>query len=227
MNTNEYKELLESFLSQKSELTQRLSENVIESSFGTKSRLPFKVKTLEAILIHRIYELCESVIILHNENKELGVLIITRSILETSSILFWLASKIGKIVELKDLDDFDTFLMRNIFGTKAITDDPESYKPYNIMTAIDKVEKVIPGFRKNYDILCDYTHPNNSGGMFAFSNLDIQKGELKMKNSYEIIPEGISLNTLNALVALCNKSLAEIEKNFHVFTEICENAANK
>ena len=227
MISSEHQKLFDNIKRQNSELSSRLTDKIVESSFDTGSRLPFKVKTLESILARRIYELCESAIILHNENKELAVIIITRSISETSSLLFWLSRKISKVVESRTLDDIDIFLMKNIFGTKAIEAEPEPYKPYNALTAIDKVDKVIERFRKNYDILCDYTHPNSSGGMLAFGTLNREEGVFEMKDSSEKIPIGISLNTLNMVLAICHESLTEIDNNFQTFIEICEESESE
>ena len=33
-------------------------------------------------------------------------------------------------------------------------------RPDNILKAIDKLEKIVPGTRLSYEILCEYLHPN-------------------------------------------------------------------
>jgi hypothetical protein len=71
--------------------------------------------------------------------------------------------------------ELDPTLMRVLLGFKDRDEGQENLpNALNIMTAIDRVERDISGFRKHYDMLSEYAHPNWSGvlGMFAETDHD-------------------------------------------------------
>jgi len=56
----------------------------------------------------------------------------------------------------------------------------------NILTAIDKMDRLGVRFRMNYDRLSEYAHPNRAGGMGSFERIDRENftlyyGEEKVK----------------------------------------------
>jgi hypothetical protein len=52
--------------------------------------------------------------------------------------------------------------------------DPELPKAINVLTFVDRVDKDIEGFRNQYDLLCEFAHPNWAGTVLLYSKLDIQ-----------------------------------------------------
>lgn len=69
-----------------------------------------------------------------------------------------------------DLKKLDEFLMNRLFGAKNREADwPVAV---NIMTAIDKMEKLVPHYRENYDRLSEIAHPNYLGGVGIFQKID-------------------------------------------------------
>ncbi len=61
------------------------------------------------------------------------------------------------------------FLRRTMVASRSEPGLPEAI---NVLTLIDKVDKDFPGFRKSYDQLSEYAHPNWCGVLGAYSHLD-------------------------------------------------------
>ena len=46
---------------------------------------------------------------------------------------------------------------------------------YNVLTAVNRLDKEFGGLRQMYDNLCEFTHPNWSGVMGSYSKIDKQE----------------------------------------------------
>jgi hypothetical protein len=69
--------------------------------------------------------------------------------------------------------DIDNDLMRLIGGSRT---DPAMPQAINVLTFVDKVDKDVQGFRRQYDALCEYAHPNSLGTVFVYSKPDPEMG---------------------------------------------------
>jgi hypothetical protein len=99
-------------------------------------------------------------------------LTLTRSCVEGVAACWYLYEILRKVVDRKDIGGLDEKLMRLIMGSKnGITD----VVAINVLNFIDTFDKKAPGFRRAYDSLCEYAHPNWSGTALLFSKDDRAK----------------------------------------------------
>ena len=121
--------------------------------------------------------------------------VLTRAVVETVAVTFNLHKHLLEFLNSKDLDRIDDFVSRGLVGERR-TD--AALAATNVLTLIDHVEKRIPGFRKSYDGLSEFAHPNWSGGLGAFGRIDHDKYELHLRPSERtsgLVSGVISLST--------------------------------
>lgn len=164
------------------------------------SKLPYKLSSIIYSLTYRGQELASGAISLYKKSNYLSSAILIRSLMETSSILFHVESKIKKSIEDFEIDLVDQYLMKISLGSKNQKSD---YNILNCITAIDLVDKKkYDNYRKMYDQLSEYAHPNWSGTAGFFSKIKSEGiksfgKNIGFKNPFIIIfPFAISLQIL-------------------------------
>ncbi len=95
--------------------------------------------------------------------------VLTRAIAEPIAVLHSLLRNVDKAIDAKDYTNLAEFLRRTMVGSRT---DPELPQMVNVLTMIDKVDEDFQRFRKSYDDLSEYAHPNWCGVLGAFSKLD-------------------------------------------------------
>lgn len=158
-----------------------LPKELYAGSFTLKSKLPFRATSLREVLIHRLSDLADVALELYDADRLVPAFMVTRGVVETVAMTYWLHQKTTEFLESKDEKAYDEFLMRGTFGSKDSTPPPQ---PYNVLKAIDHLDKKFSGLRKMYDRLCEFTHPNYSGAMGSYSKLDSEGYILHLGESH-------------------------------------------
>lgn len=100
---------------------------------------------------------------------------------------------------------------------------------YNVLTAIDEVNEGFQGFRKSYDRLCEFTHPNWSGCLGFYGKIDSENHVLYL---------GQNLRESDYPYKLCVGILVDVLEEFHQiyndfadiipeFSKLCEELLDK
>lgn len=169
----------------------------------------------------RMVELAEIALYSFENNKIISGMNLTRSSMETTSILIYLYRKFIVNKEIEELDIYELFnillcnhndreeLNRNISVRCNINEKQikkiNFFGTKNIMSYIDKV---CPNFRSRYDDTCEFVHPNYYGcsGFYSKnegSNLPLNFG-----------PEIIGDETLKKYIAQGHNLLAAVLNDF-------------
>lgn len=154
-------------------------ERIQAATLTRKSKLPFKALMIRELLLHRTVSLTTAAIDLFDDNQTVPAVILTRSIVETLAVLFDFQERLENFLkaETKDCFALDKFLLCRLMGSRNCPD-ADMPKAVNILTLIDRVEVVAPGFRSVYDSLCEYAHPNWAGTFGSFGNVVTETTEL-------------------------------------------------
>ncbi len=149
--------------------------------------LPFSfywtVQHMKGGLKYRTINLAKTAMKLFKEEEGLlSAIIITRSICETVSLLFWLYMRIEKVVKNGEVGDLKKSLITMAVGRRLnpIVKGGEEIKAFSALSAIDKLDKNIEGVRKHYDSLSEYAHPNNDGVLLFFTQLNKKENYFEM-----------------------------------------------
>jgi hypothetical protein len=158
-------------------IASSLPDRIQIAALSLKSKLPFKAISLRELLLHRVSALATPAVELFERDQIIPAVVLTRSIVETFALFYALHERLVRFLAAKNSADLDDFLMRSLVGAR---NRPEMPSSINVLTLIDRVEKIIPGFRSVYDSLCEYTHPNWAGTLGAFGEIDQEAFELKL-----------------------------------------------
>jgi hypothetical protein len=59
------------------------------------------------------------------------------------------------------------------------------HKAKSILTYVDKFEKKIPGIREHYEFISEWCHPNGSGHLFTYGEINKQNGSVRFSEATE------------------------------------------
>jgi hypothetical protein len=223
LNSKELKRLadVKSFLEQ---INRTLPDKISAVTLSHNSKLPFKAFSLREVLIHRVAELSETAVNLFESNKLVPAIIMTRAVFETTAVLYWLYERIKQATTTKELGDIDEFLMKSLFGGRVSEAPVESY---NVLKAIDHINKKFQFYKESYGTLSEFAHPNWSGLMGAYSKLDKEEFTLHLGKQVGKVPILIALPLLAASLKLFIHYYDDMEKYLLQFNKICDEMHGK
>ncbi|MDP3823080.1 MAG: hypothetical protein Q8R33_16545 [Burkholderiales bacterium] len=176
-----------------------LPKELYAASFTLKSKLPYKATSFREVLIHRVSDIADVAIDLYEKDRLVPAFIVTRAVVETTAVIYWLYQKSREFLEKQDEKSFDEFLMKGLLGSKDGTTEFESY---NVLTAVDYLDKEFPDLRDMYNTLCEFTHPNWSGVMGSYSRIEKRKFLLHLGREFRKPPLAFGLGPLIGCLAI-------------------------
>jgi len=191
------------------------------ASVSLKAKIPYKALDYREALIWRFVELCRCALEHFNEEDLATATILTRAALETVAALWYLNRKIKSVIDKNSVGDVDDYLMRLLMGSKTDTAMPD---PINVLTFIQKVDAEINGFRKQFDELSEFSHPNWAGTGMLYSKPNTEKMWTdfgKNLSNLESVKEVGTIN-LNIAMEMFEHSYNQISDMMPTFIQICE-----
>ena len=131
-----------------SDIRDSLPKELYAGSFTLRSKLPFKATSFREVLIHRMSDIADVAIDLYENDRLVPAFIETRAVVETTAMIYWLYQQSCEFVEKSDKDSFDEFLMKGMLGSR---DDTTKLESYNVLTAVNRLDKEFNGLRQMYD----------------------------------------------------------------------------
>ena len=138
----------------------------------TKWKLPFKVLALRETSFLRFLSIVNEIPRLYEENKPIPALILLRSALEMTVLIYKLHIEIDKAISTENVDRLNEFVKKCLIGSRSRLTDVH---PHNINASINEMNKKFKGIKGWYEMLCGYTHPNYEGMMLSFSKWNEEK----------------------------------------------------
>ena len=130
----------------------------------------YKLDSLRQVLLHRIVDLADSANALAEEGRILPAIVLTRSLIETVSALYYARKKARDAADKGALSAFDDDVMRLLLGSKSPSPGREE-KAVNVLTMVDHIAKEVDLFRVSYDEMCEFAHPNWSGAFGSYGQI--------------------------------------------------------
>jgi hypothetical protein len=152
-----------------------------------RSKIAWKLATYQHVLLHRIIALVDGTAVARNARSTLSSMLSARAFMETLAVFADLEKRTASLLAKGDLGGLDALAQQGIFASR----DEEWVKEFpltkatNILTFIDKFDKVAEGFRAHYDRLSERCHPNAYGHNFLFSALDRSDGTVRFCDERE------------------------------------------
>jgi hypothetical protein len=141
----------------------------VDAMISPESKLPFKALLYREALIWRMAELSRGAFENFERNNLAVAILLTRAAVETSAALWYLSSKLDATFQAGTVGDIDDYLMRLMMGSRT---NPELPPAISFLTFVDRVEKDLDGFRHQYDMLSEFSHPNWAGTALLYSKPD-------------------------------------------------------
>ena len=202
-----------------------LPNRVDPASLTWESKIPWRVVILREALLYRITELGESAIELYEkENRTISAFIVTRAIHETTALFYSLYLKLKKAIDDQSFKDFNDFHKKVHFGFKNEEGCPIAI---NILNAVDKLDKLIPGFRRNYDILSEFCHPNYSGVFGAYAVINKKTGWVDFSPEIKNASPLIGLPLLVSSLKIFRQYYDESDECIRRIIELCEDRSTQ
>lgn len=206
-----------------SEFKKNLPARVDPISLTLKSKIPYKAVSLRELLFHRITELGESAIELYEKKRIISAFIITRAVMETTALFYWMHKEFKIVVDNDSIEGIDDFLMKLLFGWK---DNKDLKEPYNILKAVDQINKKVPYFRRAYDMLSEFTHPNYCGVHGAYGKIDKKNIWMDLGSENKDVPIISGLSPLVGSLELFTYYYDEMTDLLPKFQTVCDNAVS-
>ena len=161
----------------------------------SRTKLPFKVLNYREALIWRIAELGRSALQTFEAEQFAAAIVLTRAAVETNAALWYLDEKTGTAIKEAKLGDLDDCVMRLLSGNYTWEDFPD---PIRVGKFVEGVERRVPGFREQYNILSEYAHPNSAGTTGLYSTIDREN---------MLINFGLEDRNIQSAKAICMETL--------------------
>lgn len=180
----------------------------------------FELEYFKESVLYRFVELADATFALLGVGNYLGAIITVRSLQETCSVMWYINELCQYVVANKELTHFTKQMHRLIVGWKNDDAFPD---PPNVLTLINKVDKIVSGYRKHYDILSEYAHPNWHGTMGLFAKTGGKK--LKVEFARYIGGKKILMKHIDNALIISIDLLKFIESQYEdivkKFVDIC------
>lgn len=144
-----------------------------EAGITVTAKIPSKLAAVGGSLAWRAHDFAALACELFERNRVIPRAVVTRSLMETTALIYLIHKKTVQAISAKDLVPLDEFLVRCMSGSRLGNGDPNAP---NVLTAIQALDKE-PGCDKYADFyasLCEFAHPNALGSFYAYSSFDSQ-----------------------------------------------------
>ncbi len=165
----------------------------------SRSTLPFKALDYRETLIWRVTEIGQSALEALDKQRLASGLLLTRAAVETTAALWYLSQKVKLAVKNNEPGDIDTYLMKLSLGHRGKGGFPEAI---SVLTFVDHVEREVEGFRRQYDELSEYAHPNYLGTTGLYSQRNAEEFTVSYGPNPRATGAAITIGIVNLSVAL-------------------------
>ncbi len=175
--------------------------------FSLNSTIPYKLVGARELLLLRTTDIAEAGWLLFKDEKIIPSFVLMRACVETCCLAYYLNMKASQFLEDKNVDVFDEVLGRVLGGTR---EDESSPQAINVLTMVDHIDKEYDGFRKMYDVMCEYAHPNYRGLLASYGRLDGPL-ELKLGSKVRPIPDAFGVAPFSMALSIFEHQYNELE----------------
>ncbi len=220
-NKSTFAELLAEATERVALLSANLPSVVDPTSVSIKAKIPTKVLCCREALIWRTEELARAACEQYRQESIAAAITLTRAAIEGVAATWYLKANLEKVMRAKAIGSFDDKIMSLLIGSK---NDVSEINAINVMNFIDSVEKEFGGFRRSYESLCEYSHPNWSGTSLLYSRIDhaMVRTEFGRNKRSSDIARRCGLPTLIAALEIYSEAYNAIGDLLPAFVLFCE-----
>ena len=146
-----------------------------------QSKTAWKFAVLQQSLIYRVTMLASGCADAWNGGNVVCSMLAGRALLETIGLCDFIRDETSNFVEVSDIESLEKLANEQLFSTRdeGVIDGGFGHRARSILSYVDKFEKKIPGIRDHYEFVSEWCHPNGSGHLFTFGQIDRQTGSVR------------------------------------------------
>jgi hypothetical protein len=140
-----------------------------------KWKAPYRLLVLREVLFWRTYDLLVQAQLLHEQMHTLGSRLLLRSALETVAVLAYSNHRTRAFLDQSiTFEEFEISTRLLLLGSR---DNTTKYSSVNVLTILERVDRLHPGVLAVYNTLSESAHPNFEGVCFGYSEIDYERDE--------------------------------------------------
>ncbi len=102
-------------------------------------------------LMQRIAQCASAAALLSKTDRVIPSLMLTRTVAETTIMLFWFHQKSVEFIDTRNEASFERFLMKGTFGSSSATSIDQAC---TVFMTVDRLDKEARGFKQMFDFVC-------------------------------------------------------------------------
>lgn len=170
----------------------------------------FEADYFREAVFYRFIELIESSYSLYKSDLLIGSVVTARAAQETLAVIWFINSKLEVLSKTKDLPHFNETMKRLILGWSKDEEFPEKI---NVLKCIDSVDKSLEcRFRKHYEMLSEYAHPNYSGTFGTYAQPNHETLEVSFQ-AYSRSRERLTTH-IGSTICICINLLEPVQNKY-------------
>jgi hypothetical protein len=185
--TNETWEEVERFNACLERLLSRRKSEIVVSGPLTESKTAWKCAVLQQALLFRVTMLARGCTDAWNNGNIVCSMLAARALLETIVLCNFIRDEAEDFADAGDIEAIEKLANEQLFSTKReeMIAGGFGHKAKSILTYVDKFEKKIPGIREHYEFISEWCHPNGSGHLFTYGEINKQNGSVRFSEATE------------------------------------------
>jgi hypothetical protein len=158
-------------------LNRRQSEIIVCGPL-VESKTAWKCAVLQQSLLYRVTMLASGCSNEWNGGNIVCSMLAGRALLETIALSYFIRDEAERFADAADIDGLEKLFNEQLFSTKdeGFIAGGFGHKAKSILTYVDKFEKKIPGIREHYEFISEWCHPNGSGHLFTYGEINKLNG---------------------------------------------------
>ena len=149
-----------------------------------------------------------------------------RALLETIVLCSFIRDEVEKFTAANDIEAIEKLANEQLFSTKdeGVIAGGFGHKAKSILTYVDRFEKKIPGIREHYEFISEWCHPNGSGHLFTYGEINKQDGTVHFAEATPFV-RGVQGHIMGCfmLILLMEPIMAALEEIIPTVSEIDPN----
>ena len=151
----------------------------------TESKTAWKFAILQQALLYRVTMLARGCADAWNDGNIVCSMLAGRALLETIVLCNFIREEAEDFVAASDIEAIEKLANEQLFSTKReeMIAGGFAHKAKSILTYVDKFEKKIPDIREHYEFISEWCHPNGSGHLFTYGEINKKNGAVRFSEA--------------------------------------------
>jgi len=162
-----------------------------------------KLKSYAQASLHRIIDLSIESCNAWEKGIPAVSFLLTRSALEIASYIFDFTNQVDQLIEERKFEEINDMIHKIMYGERKSSELPVID---NVLNVMDRISKIIPLYRSNYESLSSFCHPNYSAIGMLYSKQNMEEFYFEIDRKF-----GVREDTFNMVILSLYKSF-ELQK---------------